>query len=57
MKSLFFQTAWSECEDVLSNFNEVQEFCDSNKATSITDLLDVAQKAVQKVSHTSSSSR
>ena len=53
MKSLFFQTAWSECEDVLSNFNEVQEFCDSNKATSITDLLNVAQKAVQKVSNTS----
>ena len=45
----FFQTAWSDSEDVLSNFNEVQELCDSNKAKSITDLLNVAHKAVEKV--------
>ena len=44
-----FQMAWSENEDVLSNFQEVQEFCDCSKSRPITQVLDVAHKAILKV--------
>ena len=44
--------AWSENEDVLSNFQDVQEICDSSKNRPITDVLDVAHKAICKVTVT-----
>ena len=49
---LHFQMAWSENEDVLSNFQDVQEICDSSKNRPITDVLDVAHKSICKVTVT-----